>query len=96
MGWWETLVCWHPTYPALPDTTGPKNYSCTFFVFFCGHLIPVHSMVTCIQYTVDSYQLIVLWHLSAILLPYLLLIIILETPKVPQDIWCSGSFPTYI
>ena len=28
MGWWETSVSWHPTYPTLPDTTGPKNLFC--------------------------------------------------------------------
>ena len=28
MGWWETLVSWHRTYPTLPATTGlQKNCS---------------------------------------------------------------------
>ena len=26
MGWWETSVSWHPTYPTLPNPTGPKRY----------------------------------------------------------------------
>ena len=25
VGWWEISVSWHPTYPTLVDTTGPKK-----------------------------------------------------------------------
>ena len=25
VGWWETSVSWHPTYPTLAETTGPKK-----------------------------------------------------------------------
>ena len=26
MGGWKKTISWHPTYPTLPDTTGPKNW----------------------------------------------------------------------
>ena len=36
VGWWETSVSWPPTYPTLPDTTGPKKLFC---FGFCHNLI---------------------------------------------------------
>ena len=32
MGWWETSVSWHPTYPTLPNPTGPKKIFCLLYL----------------------------------------------------------------
>ena len=34
VGYWETLVSWHPTYPTLPNTIGLKKIFCQFLFSF--------------------------------------------------------------
>ena len=36
VGWWETSVSWHPTYPTLPNPAGPKKIFCQkkLFLYF--------------------------------------------------------------
>ena len=43
MGWWVTLVSWNPTYPNLPDTTGPRKLFCPSFFHRIGPSGPIRS-----------------------------------------------------
>ena len=60
MGWWETTVSCHPTYPTLPDTTGPKKLFCQVFVmaFMNSKYLTAHQRASFVEFTEVECQFV--------------------------------------